>query len=67
VAVSIFMIHLLGDLISPPLIGAVSDASGGGAGGLRLGLYLLPVAFGVSAIVWFAGARSKPGPVEDVA
>lgn len=60
VAVSIFMIHLLGDLISPPLIGAISDATGGGAGGLRIGMYLMPAAFAASAIVWGRGARARP-------
>ena len=63
-AVSIFAIHLLGDLISPPLIGAIADAAGGGGDGLRLGLYLTPAAFAVSAVVWLIGARAKPEPVE---
>ncbi len=64
-AVSIFMIHLLGDLISPPIIGAVSDAFGdprafcAGARGLQIGMYLLPAALALSAIFWLAGSRGK--------
>ena len=63
-AVSIFAIHLLGDLISPPLIGAIADRSGGGGDGIRLGMYLTPAAFALSAVVWVAGARAKPEPAE---
>lgn len=69
-AVSIFMIHLLGDLISPPLIGRVSDAFGdsaeacSGAPGLQIGLYLLPAALVVSALVWWRGASLPSAPAE---
>ena len=62
-AVSIFMIHLLGDLVSPPLIGAVSDGFGdaaarcSGARGLTFGMYLLPIALGVSAVLWWRGTQ----------
>jgi MFS family permease len=59
-AVSIFAIHLLGDLVSPPLIGRISDRAGAGASGLQMGMYLLPAALGVSAIVWSRGARARP-------
>jgi MFS family permease len=58
-AVSIFAIHLLGDLISPPLIGAISDRSGGGARGLQLGMYMLPAALAVSAVLWSRGSRPQ--------
>jgi MFS transporter, Spinster family, sphingosine-1-phosphate transporter len=64
-AVSIFAIHLLGDLISPPLIGAIADAAGGGGEGIRLGMYLTPAAFAVSAVVWIVGARARPQPAEE--
>lgn len=50
-AASIFVIHLLGDFISPPLIGAISDASS-----LRTGMSILPVAIAASAIAWWLGA-----------
>lgn len=55
-AVSIFAIHLLGDMVSPPVIGRISDAHGATADGLRLGMFLLPVALVVSALAWFRGA-----------
>lgn len=65
-AASIFAIHLLGDLISPPAIGAISDTfhdskeicSGGR--GLQAGMYLLPAALALSAAMWFRGAAQKP-------
>lgn len=65
VAVSIFMIHLLGDLISPPLIGEISTRAGSDARALRLGMYLLPIAFAASALVWGYAARRRPEPVAD--
>jgi len=63
-AVSIFSIHLLGDVISPPIVGAVSDAMRDGVGqctkstGLTLGMLALPVALGLSGIFWGLGARA---------
>ncbi len=55
-ALSIFAIHLLGDIVSPPLIGRISDANGGGARGLQLGMLTLPVALALSSVAWFRGA-----------
>jgi hypothetical protein len=55
-ALSIFAIHLLGDVVSPPLIGRISDAYHTGAVGLQIGMYLLPAALAVSAVAWFRGA-----------
>jgi MFS transporter, Spinster family, sphingosine-1-phosphate transporter len=52
-AVSILSIHLFGDAISPPIIGAISDATGN----LPLGVALVPVAMGVGSIVWLVGWR----------
>lgn len=46
-AVGIFMIHLLGDAISPPLVGFVSDLSS-----LRLGMYVFSIAILLSALIW---------------
>ena len=63
---SIFAIHLLGDLVSPPLIGRISDAFRDrarctGARGLQIGMYLLPGALALSALAWFRGAaRAAP-------
>lgn len=64
-AASIFAMHLLGDLISPPVIGGLSDRFGddhafcSGARGLQLGMYLLPAAIVVSALFWWR-ASSRP-------
>jgi len=64
-AFSIFLIHLLGDLISPPLVGVVSDGFGDarfgctGGKGLMYGLLLLPAALAISSALWFAGSRTQ--------
>jgi hypothetical protein len=50
-ALSIFAIHLFGDLISPPLIGMISDASS-----LRTAMFVNPVALLVGAIAWWRGS-----------
>jgi MFS family permease len=47
-AVGIFMIHLLGDAISPPLVGFISDRSN-----LRVGMYLFTIAIFISGLIWF--------------
>jgi len=51
VALSILAIHLLGDVPSPPLIGILSDASS-----LGRAMLVLPVAFGVSGLIWMFAA-----------
>ncbi|MEM7159595.1 MAG: MFS transporter [Myxococcota bacterium] len=51
-AVNVFIIHVLGDAISPPLMGAVSDARGPA---LAIELTAIPVALGGLALIW--GAR----------
>ncbi len=54
-AIAIFLIHILGDAISAPLIGYLSDLTGS----LRLGILLcLPMIF-VSAFFWWMALRSK--------
>lgn len=55
-ALSILCIHLFGDAISPPLIGAISDATGS----LPLGVGLVPLSMGVGAAVWLFGWRTIP-------
>ncbi|NOS71460.1 MAG: MFS transporter [Verrucomicrobia bacterium] len=50
-ALSIFMIHLFGDMWSPEIVGRISDASGGN---LRKAVLILPVALLVSAGLWLA-------------
>jgi MFS family permease len=68
-AASIFAIHLFGDLVSPPVIGKLSDAFGdardfcSGARGLQLGMYLLPAALAISALFWWR-ASSRPVEIE---
>jgi hypothetical protein len=49
-ALSIFAIHLLGDLWSPPLIGLVADHAP-----IQWAMLGAPVAFAVAAIVWWGG------------
>ena len=59
VALSILGIHLLGDVPSPPLIGAISDATS-----LSRAMLILPFAFAVSGLIWmFAAWRGGRGAV----
>lgn len=55
VSLHIFVIHALGDVISPPLIGRLSDMAG-----LRAAVMLTPVAMALSGLVLLAGARHLP-------
>lgn len=52
VALSMFAIHLLGDVPSPVIIGRVSDASS-----LARAVLIVPVAIAVSGCVWLIAAR----------
>ena len=55
VAISIFAIHLLGDVLSPPLIGFLSDRSS-----LGQAVLVVPVAVLVAGLVWsFAAWREE--------
>jgi MFS family permease len=54
IALSVFSIHLLGDAISPYLIGAVSDASS-----LAEAVKIVPVAVLVSGALWGWAAREQ--------
>jgi MFS family permease len=47
-AVSIFMIHLFGDMWSPEIVGRIADATGS----LQKAVLILPVALIVSAALW---------------
>jgi MFS transporter, Spinster family, sphingosine-1-phosphate transporter len=51
VALSVFTIHVLGDVVSPPLIGSLSDHTS-----LGDAVLLVPVAIGVSGLLWVAAA-----------
>jgi MFS family permease len=52
VALSILGIHLLGDVPSPPLIGAVSDATS-----LATAFLILPAAIALAGAIWLYAAR----------
>lgn len=52
VALSILSIHLLGDVPSPPLIGAISDATS-----LQSAFRILPVAIAVAGAIWLYAAK----------
>jgi MFS transporter, Spinster family, sphingosine-1-phosphate transporter len=55
-AVSIFMIHLFGDLWSPKIVGAISKHSS-----LGHGVLVLPIALIPAALLWLALAiRMRP-------
>jgi MFS family permease len=51
IALSMFAIHLLGDVPSPPLIGYLADV-----GSLQRGVLLVPVAIVIGGIIWVASA-----------
>ena len=53
-AMSIFAIHLLGDAISPPIIGWLADVSG-----LARGVLIMPIAIAVSGLLWAGTAASS--------
>jgi MFS family permease len=57
-ALSIFAIHLFGDLISPPLIGKLSDTWS-----LGKALFVLPVALVLGTIAWWRGSVKEPAAV----
>lgn len=52
-ALCILVIHLFGDVPSPPLIGAISDATS-----LATAFLIVPVAIAASSALWFWGSRA---------
>ncbi len=62
-AFSILLIHLLGDVPSPYIVGAISDAQRAGgatpAAGLQIAVMVLPLAILISGIVWTAAAFTR--------
>jgi MFS family permease len=54
IALGVFAIHLLGDVLSPFLIGAISDASS-----LEQAVKIVPVAVLLGACVWIWAARTQ--------
>jgi MFS transporter, Spinster family, sphingosine-1-phosphate transporter len=51
-AVNILVIHMLGDVISPPLIGAVA-----GAADLQTAFVLVSCSIPLGGLLWIAGSR----------
>jgi MFS family permease len=56
VGLSILCIHLLGDAISPTMIGVISDRTGN----LMNGMLLIPAMMLLGAVIWGAGWRRLP-------
>lgn len=56
---SILCIHLFGDVLSPPLIGRISDATHS----LETALIMVPIAVAAGGLVWIYGWRTLPEPV----
>jgi len=54
IALSVFAIHLLGDAISPTLIGLLSDRTS-----LAQAVQIVPVAVLVSGVLWCLAARAR--------
>jgi sugar phosphate permease len=54
-AFSILLIHMLGDAISPTIVGGASDRLG-----LPHAIQLVPIAMGVGALVWLYAWRRLP-------
>lgn len=52
-ALSIFVLHALGDAISPPLIGAIADRAG-----LQAGMLFTSLAFVGAAVFWMLAAKT---------
>jgi hypothetical protein len=53
VALSILTIHLLGDVLSPSIIGALSDVSS-----LGTAVLVVPVAVAICGVLWLVAARA---------
>jgi MFS transporter, Spinster family, sphingosine-1-phosphate transporter len=54
IALSVFAIHVLGDVISPPLIGLLSDHSS-----LEQAVKVVPIAVVLGGVVWVFAARAQ--------
>ncbi len=57
-SLSILCIHVLGDAVSPPIIGFVSDQTGS----LSLAVMLVPLFMAIGAGIWLRGWRVVPDP-----
>jgi MFS transporter, Spinster family, sphingosine-1-phosphate transporter len=54
IALSVFAIHLLGDALSPLLVGILSDASS-----LKQAIMILPIAVLIGGLIWVWAARAQ--------
>ena len=54
IALEVFAIHLLGDALSPPLIGALSDATS-----LAQAVQIVPIAVFLGGCIWLWAARAQ--------
>jgi len=60
VGMSVLIMHLFGDIPSPPLIGILSDSSS-----LGKAILIVPVAIAISGMIWcYAAARAARGATE---
>ncbi len=57
-SLSILAIHLLGDAISPPIVGALADATSS----LPTAIAVVPIALAGGAMVWWVAWRRLPAP-----
>ncbi|MBP7868292.1 MAG: MFS transporter [Acidobacteria bacterium] len=55
-SLSILLIHILGDAVSPPIIGAISDLTGS----LPLAMWLIPATMGLGTVIWAWAWRKLP-------
>ena len=53
-ALNIFIIHAMGDVISPPLIGWISDKTGGN---MNAGFGAVSLAIFLSGVFWLLGSK----------
>lgn len=59
-AFSILLIHFLGDVPSPLIIGSVSKAHGDNAASLAYAIRIVPIAVAVAAAVWLVATLRRP-------
>ena len=63
---NVFCMYVFGGGYGPIIVGAVSDALGGGAHGLKMGLMFMAVPGIVSAVLYFLSARHYYADMERV-
>lgn len=63
---NVFCMYMLGGGWGPWVVGEISDALGGGAHGLKVGLLLSSIGGVAGTVCFYLGARHYPGDVEKV-